>query len=214
MSGLSPNKRVLEVATGPGHVAFRFADDCTDATGIDLTKAPLDIAAERKSDQSVDNVEFLQDDDETRPSPDDSFDIVICPYALHHIENTADVLQQMVRVCRPDGTLTLADLVVSERSPRGNSQDTFERLRSPSHVRALPVSDLLRTVSEVGFEMGQDTLIAVLVQQSHRVYSLAAETCHNRRVSTRPPFTFTRKSQQRTPEVLIIRGVTEWTRSS
>ncbi|MFC6719077.1 class I SAM-dependent methyltransferase [Natrialbaceae archaeon GCM10025896] len=153
VSGAGPRSRVLEVATGPGHVAFGFADVCEDVVGIDLTKAPLSIAAEQKRNRSVDNVEFLQGDAESVPCSDNSFDIVVCRFALHHLENPSDVLQQMTRVCRPGGTIAVEDLVVSEHTRRGNYQNEFERLRDPSHVRALPISDLLRTVAEQGIEV-------------------------------------------------------------
>ena len=47
--------RVLEVATGPGHVAMAFAQVCREVVGIDLTDAPLKIAekmrAERRNHQ-------------------------------------------------------------------------------------------------------------------------------------------------------------------
>lgn len=164
LSGASPEERVLEVATGPGHVAFGFADVCAEVVGIDLTQAPLDIAAERKSEQGVDNVEFIRTDAETLPFSDDSFDIVVCRLAIHHIENPAEVLQQMARVCRPAGTLAVEDLVVSEHTRRGNYQNEFERRRDSSHVRALPISDLLRTIADQGIEV-EDVRTGALVPE-------------------------------------------------
>lgn len=153
MSGVAPDSRVLEVATGPGHVALGFADACQDVVGIDLTSAPLTIAAERTRDRGVDNVEFIQGDAESLPCSDNAFDVVVCRFALHHVETPSDLLQQMTRVCRPGGTVAVEDLVVSEHPRRGNYQNEFERLRDPSHVRALPLSDLLKTVAEPGIEV-------------------------------------------------------------
>ncbi len=36
-----PDARVLEVATGPGHVAMAFAAVCREVVGLDLTGAPI-----------------------------------------------------------------------------------------------------------------------------------------------------------------------------
>jgi ubiquinone/menaquinone biosynthesis C-methylase UbiE len=164
LAGGAGDKRVLEVATGPGHVALGFADVCEYVVGIDLTEAPLAIAAEQKRDRGVANVDLLRGDAETLPFSDDSFDIVVCRYALHHIENPSNVLQQMARVCRPGGTVAVADLVVSEHSHRADYQNELERLRDPSHVRALPISELLRTVADRGIEV-EDVRTGTLVQK-------------------------------------------------
>lgn len=153
MSGVGPDSRVLEVATGPGHVAFGFADICADVVGIDLTDAPLTIAADRKRDRGVENVAFLQGDAESLPFRDDSFDTVVCRLALHHVEAPSQILEEMVRVCRPPGTIAVEDLVVSEHTERGDYQNEFERLRDPSHVQALPLSELLETVANQGVEV-------------------------------------------------------------
>lgn len=147
-----PDARVLEVATGPGHVAFGFADVCDAVVGIDLTEAPLEIARKKKRKRNVDNVEFMKGDAENISFPDDSFDIVVCRLALHHTENPSQVVQQMARVCRPNGTVAVDDLVVSEHSERGAYQNTFEQFRDPSHVRALPISELLDIFTRNGLE--------------------------------------------------------------
>lgn len=183
MSGATPDSRVLEVATGPGHVAFGFADACEDVVGIDITKAPLAIATGRRRDRRVANVEFLQGDAESLPFPDDSFDIVVCRLTLHHIENPSDVLQQMTRVCRPGGTVAVEDLVVSEHTRRGNYQNEFERRRDPSHVRALPVTDLLRAVAEQGIEV-TDVRTGTLVPEVEAWLS-DAETPESRATAVR-----------------------------
>lgn len=142
-SNAHSDARVLEVATGPGHVSFGFAGISDEVIGIDITEAPLEIAHEKKQERDIDNIEFVKGDAEDIPFPDDSFDVVVCRLALHHTEHPTKVIQQMVRVCRPNGTVAIDDLVVSEYSERSEYQNKFERLRDPSHVRALPISELL-----------------------------------------------------------------------
>ncbi|WP_224338132.1 class I SAM-dependent methyltransferase [Haloprofundus halobius] len=149
----SSDARVLEVATGPGHIALGFADVCDEVVGIDLTEAPLVIAEETRQKRGVTNVHFQKGDAEMLPFDDNTFDIVVCRLAFHHFENPSRVLQQMARVCRPNGTVGVADLIVSEYSKRGNYQNRFEQLRDPSHVRALSMSSLIELFTENGLEV-------------------------------------------------------------
>jgi len=163
-TGAGPNDRVLEVATGPGHVAFGFADRCAEVVGIDLTAAPLEIARGKKQGRETGKIGFVRGDAENIPCPDSSFDVVVCRLALHHIEHPAHVVQEMVRVCRPDGTVAVEDLVVSEHPDRGEYQNTFERLRDPSHVRALSISEVLQILTERGVDVDH-VETGVLVQE-------------------------------------------------
>lgn len=156
--------RVLEVATGPGHVAFGFVDHCEEVIGLDLTKAPLEIAQEKKRNRETENIGFIIGDAENIPSPDNSFDVVVCRLTLHHLEDPDHVVQEMARVCRPNGTVAVGDLVVSEHSDRAEYQNEFERLRDPSHVRALPISELIQVLTEQGIEI--DHLETVIVEQN------------------------------------------------
>lgn len=161
---VSPDARVLEVATGPGHVAFGFADVCDAVVGLDITDAPLAIAEQTRRERGVNNVHFQKADAENLPFDDDAFDIVVCRLAFHHFEDPSRVLQQMTRVCRPNGTVVVADLIVSEHPDRGEYQNRFEQRRDPSHVRALSLSGLLDLFAEAGLEV-DDVSTDVLVQE-------------------------------------------------
>src|SRR5208337_4832637 len=50
--------RVLEVATGPGHVTMAFAAVCREVVGLDLTDAPIGIANRARRERGLDNVRF------------------------------------------------------------------------------------------------------------------------------------------------------------
>ena len=163
-TGVGSDDRVLEVATGPGHVAFGFADSCEGVIGLDLTEAPLEIAREKRRERETGNVDFIRGDAETLPYPEGSFDVVVCRLALHHVERPGHVIEEMARVCRPNGTVAVEDLVVSEHAGRGEYQNTFERLRDPSHVRALPISELLGLVTEHGVDVDH-VETGVLIQE-------------------------------------------------
>jgi len=78
---------------------------------------------------------------------------VVCRLAFHHFPDPARVLGEMARVCKTDGTVAVEDLIASETTARADYQNEFERLRDPSHTRALPLSELLELFAGVGLEV-------------------------------------------------------------
>ena len=140
----APSARVLEIATGPGHVAMALAERCGEVVGVDLTDAPLAIAERTRRERGLANVRFQRADAEQLPFAAAEFDIVLCRFALHHFEDPAVPLREMIRVCRPGGRITVEDLAASEIPERAAFYNHFERLRDTSHTRALPISELLR----------------------------------------------------------------------
>jgi SAM-dependent methyltransferase len=149
----SPTARVLEVATGPGHVALAFAAVAGQVVGSDLTAAPLAIAEAARRQRGLDNVRFEQGDAARLAYENGSFDIVLCRFAFHHFSEPAIVLGEMARVCRPGGTVAVEDMIVSEHPERAAYQNRFENLRDESRTRAYPLSSLLRLFAEAGLEV-------------------------------------------------------------
>jgi SAM-dependent methyltransferase len=150
---LPSDARVLEVATGPGHVALILAGSVRAVVGLDLTDAPLVIAEQRRRERGLDNVRFQQGDAERLPFADGEFDVVLCRFAFHHFEDPPLVLREMTRVCRPGGAVAVEDMVVSEHPRRAAYQNHFENLRDPSHTRAFPLSRLLTVFADAGLEV-------------------------------------------------------------
>jgi ubiquinone/menaquinone biosynthesis C-methylase UbiE len=146
--------RVLEVATGPGHVALAFARIVREVIGVDLTEAPLKIAERMRAERGLNNVSFRIGDVEARlPFGDNEFDVVVCRFAVHHFENPAIVINEMARVCRIDGTVAVEYLISSEHRERAEYYNRFEQLRDTSHTRALPLSELVTTLASSGLEI-------------------------------------------------------------
>jgi ubiquinone/menaquinone biosynthesis C-methylase UbiE len=150
----APTDRVLEIATGPGHVALAFARVCREVIGVDLTEAPLKIAERMRAERGLANVRFQQGDVEARlPFTDGEFDVVVCRFAVHHFEHPEKVLEEMSRLCRVGGTVAIEDMIASEHPERAAYHNRFEQLRDSSHTRALPLSELVQRLSSAGLEI-------------------------------------------------------------
>ena len=153
---------MLDVACGPGVLVCGFAPHVRHATGIDLTPAMLEQARSLQSKEGLENVSWVEGDVTPLPFPDASFDIVACRFAFHHFLDPMAVLREMRRVCRPG-----ARLVVVDSSPAATKAEAFnamEKMRDPSHTRALPVEELSALFLAAGlakpriehFRLGQD----------------------------------------------------------
>ena len=56
----------------------------------------------------------------------------------------------MVRVLSPSGRILVADLLGSEDATKAQLHDRIEQLCDPTHVRALPESEMVRLFEEAG----------------------------------------------------------------
>jgi ubiquinone/menaquinone biosynthesis C-methylase UbiE len=149
---LNGTERVLDIATGPGYIAEAFAKNSREVVGMDLTEAMLAIGRARTEERGVKNISFRTGDAQNLPFDESEFDVVVCRLALHHVQQPTKVVSGMARVCRRGGTVLVEDIHGSEHPTRAAYQDCWEILRDPSHVRALPVSELLHIFRDAGLE--------------------------------------------------------------
>ncbi|HYL85243.1 MAG TPA: methyltransferase domain-containing protein [Candidatus Angelobacter sp.] len=154
-AGLKGTERVLDVACGPGYIAEAFARGAREAIGVDLTAAMLTIAEERTKERGVSNVSFRMGDVQKLPFEQEEFDVVVSRLALHHMREPERVVKEMARVCQVEGIVLVEDIYGSEHTERAAYQDHWEKLRDPSHVRTLPMSEHLRLFREAGLETDQ-----------------------------------------------------------
>jgi 2-polyprenyl-3-methyl-5-hydroxy-6-metoxy-1,4-benzoquinol methylase len=149
---LSGAERVLDIATGPGYIAEAFARSSREVVGMDLTEAMLAIGRARTEERGLKNISFRVGDAQNLPFEEGEFDVVVCRLALHHVQQPSEVVSGMARVCRAGGTVLAEDIYGSEHPARAAYQDCWEILRDPSHVRVLPLSELLRIFRDAGLE--------------------------------------------------------------
>jgi ubiquinone/menaquinone biosynthesis C-methylase UbiE len=102
-----PGARVLDVATGTGHVALEAARMACDVTGIDYVPALVDVAVRRAEAEGLE-VSFEVADAENLPFADDSFDDVVSAIGVMFTADHERAAAELVRVTRPGGRIGLA----------------------------------------------------------------------------------------------------------
>jgi ubiquinone/menaquinone biosynthesis C-methylase UbiE len=146
------NDLALDVAAGTGHAARQLAADVRAVVAVDATEAMLRQGREAALAGGCRNIVFLRGDAADLPFLDDSFEIAVCRFAVHHFERPEAPLAEMRRCLRPGGRLAVADLVADADADTATAavQNELERLRDPSHTRMLGADELRELVAAVG----------------------------------------------------------------
>jgi SAM-dependent methyltransferase len=125
--------KVLDVATGGGHVARRLREHgCTVVTVDPAPGMGPDV---------VSSAEEL-------PFQDGSFDVVTCRIAAHHFRDIRGSIAEMARIAQH--LVVIEDNVFSDERV-----EEAERLRDPTHVRCYSEKEWKEMLAEAGLEVEQ-----------------------------------------------------------
>lgn len=133
-------ERMLDIATGGGHVARAISPLVRQVTASDLTPEILGHARDAFEKWGLTNASIAVADAEALPFANASFEIITCRIAPHHFPNPNAFVGEVARVLTPGGQLLLIDSTV----PQGIDGEWFnvvEKVRDHSHVRSLAVED-------------------------------------------------------------------------
>ncbi|HEU0177828.1 MAG TPA: methyltransferase domain-containing protein [Blastocatellia bacterium] len=146
--GVTPQDVVLDVACGPGLTACALAKAAARVTGIDITPAMIERAKARQAEMGLTNLTWRVGDILSLPFPDESFSLVVTRYSFHHLLDPGAALAEMMRALKPGGRVMVMD--AAPESSKVDAYNRMEKLRDPSHVRAMPPEELLRMAREAG----------------------------------------------------------------
>jgi SAM-dependent methyltransferase len=125
--------RILDVATGGGHVARRLREEGAEVVTCDASHA-----------MNADVVCRAED----LPFADGSFDVVVTRIAPHHFEEIGKAVGEMVRV-------TNRVLVIEDTLYRSEEVEAAEKLRDPTHVRSYSEEEWRDMLVDAGMEIEQ-----------------------------------------------------------
>ena len=149
---ISSGARVLDVCAGTGHVSRALAPRVHHVVAVDLTPEMLRELTRQASADRLSNLSPVRGLAEQLPIRSASIDVVVTRFALHHVQEPASVLTEMARACRRGGVIGVIDLVAPDDPALAERYNDYERLRDPSHVRALSEDNLQNLMERAGLQ--------------------------------------------------------------
>ena len=126
-----PGLKVLDVATGGGHVARRLREAGAEVVTVDPSPGMrADVMAPA----------------EDLPFADGSFDVVVNRLAAHHFQSIGDAVGEFARV-------TNRLVVIEDHHYTDEETEQAEKLRDPSHVRSLSEEEWRELLADAGLEV-------------------------------------------------------------
>lgn len=154
--------QALDIATGAGHTALAFAPHVARVVATDITAEMLQVAAGLARERGLENVACEAADAEALTFDAAGFDLVTCRIAPHHFGHVDRFVAEAYRVLKPGGLFVLVDNIAPDRHTTDGFSDEalseaaadynrFEKIRDPSHARALTLGAWLKLFAAAGF---------------------------------------------------------------
>ena len=113
-------KSVLDIATGTGDLAIKYAKhtNASQIVGLDLSDGMLSVARKKIENSDLGNkLEFIQGDSEALPFEDNSFDAISVSFGIRNFENLEKGLSEIIRVLKPNGLFVILETSVPAKTP-------------------------------------------------------------------------------------------------
>lgn len=129
LAGLKPGLKVLDVSSGRGTQSIFYAKEFgVEVTGVDISEEMIQSAMENAKNAGVDNlVTFKLGDSQKLPFDDNTFDIVINECAVGIPDDSQAVLNEMVRVAKPEGVVAIHESTWRAKLTDSEKDDFSER---------------------------------------------------------------------------------------
>jgi ubiquinone/menaquinone biosynthesis C-methylase UbiE len=110
-AGISRGTQMLDIATGPGHVAAAAARRGARVTGLDFSSEMVALASSRYPD-----IGFREGNAEALPFADETFDAVVICFGLLHFPDADRALGEAFRVLRHGGRLGISVWATADKA--------------------------------------------------------------------------------------------------
>lgn len=146
--------KILDVACGTG-LNLPFFESNSHITAVDLSPNMLEVARANAIKHGL-KANFAVMDAEELEFPDGSFDTVVSALSTCTFPNPVKALQEMKRVCRPNGLILLLEHGHSSMPWLANYQDRHEYQHYEDHAGCRWNQDPVDLVQSAGIKVIED----------------------------------------------------------
>ena len=134
---LRKDDELLDVACGTGEFSAFCAKRIKRVYGIDISAGMIELANKLAQTCGLTNVAFECHDVEHIPCAYNSFSVVQCRSAFHHMESYPQVFNEMLRCCERGGRLAIQDIIAYEDQKVNSFFEALEKEVDVSHNATL-----------------------------------------------------------------------------
>lgn len=151
---IEPQMKVLDLGCGSGYLTFPLAKENPDVNviGLDIVTTTLKNNTAQAQRDSLSNLEFKSYDGCIFPFEDESFDLVVTRYALHHFPDIEKSMKEVARVLKTGGSLFISD-------PRPNEcdisrfVDEYMQLKKDGHIKFYSKDEWIEICDKCGLSV-------------------------------------------------------------
>ena len=113
LARLSPNDRALDIGAGTGLLTLAAAPTVSHVTALDISPAMCRHLQTKLASLQLHNVDVIAADTINLPLADESVDVALSNYCLHHLSDAdkRQALREIWRVLRPGGRVVIGDMM-------------------------------------------------------------------------------------------------------
>lgn len=146
--------RVLDLGTGSGYVAFEIARRFPNVTvyGLDIVEEALQENRSRAAKENLQNIQFISYEGMNFPLNNNTFDVVVTRYALHHFPDINFSFAEVSRVLKDDGMFFISDPTPNENDTE-RFVDDYMKMKKDGHIKYYTREEFTRLLEKNSFHL-------------------------------------------------------------
>lgn len=153
---LGNGDKLLDVACGTGEFIIFSAPHISKGVGIDISSEMIALARQKAEKNHLQNTAFKIGDVLRLPFNDQSFNIVVCRNAFHHMPQYPQVFSEMLRCCGQDGRVSLLDIVAYDAEEVNAYFEALEKMVDASHHAVLAKETMEDLIIATGLSLERE----------------------------------------------------------
>jgi ubiquinone/menaquinone biosynthesis C-methylase UbiE len=154
----APGDHVVDLGAGSGFITLPLARDVSSVEAVDVSEQMLDRLHAAAAEEDLANVRTRVADLTQLVMPDDSVDIIVSSYVLHHVTDNdkAAIVARARHWLRPGGRLVIADMMFGRGRTREDRAIIGAKVRAMLRKGPAGVWRLAKNVVRFGLRRGTE----------------------------------------------------------